>query len=90
MSQLISIYILIISSTEIPFIRLYDFCSMAQVVIVIRSGSSALDISMEIAQVAKEVHIASRSPKVGVLGNLSSCHNLKLHHMTKVLEIIYI
>ncbi|KAL6317898.1 hypothetical protein AAG906_030805 [Vitis piasezkii] len=32
---------------------------------------------MDIAQVAKEVHIASRSAKVGVLGNMSSYDNLK-------------
>uniref|UniRef100_F6HCZ1 Flavin-containing monooxygenase n=1 Tax=Vitis vinifera TaxID=29760 RepID=F6HCZ1_VITVI len=36
---------------------------------------------MDIAQVAKEVHIASRSAKVGVLGNVSGYDNLKLHPM---------
>ena len=84
----LSLYI--ISSPEILSFWLYNLCSVlrtyyAQVVILIGSGSSALDMSLEIAQVANEVHIASRSSKVGVLGNLSSYDNLKLHLMTKVI-----
>uniref|UniRef100_F6GYB2 Flavin-containing monooxygenase n=1 Tax=Vitis vinifera TaxID=29760 RepID=F6GYB2_VITVI len=51
-------------------------------VVILRGvGSSALDISMNIAQVAKEVHIASRSTKVGVLGNMFGYDNLRLHPM---------
>lgn len=57
-----------------------------QVVILIGGGSSALDISMEIAHVAKEVHVASRSTKVGALGNLSGYDNLKLHSTVKVIK----
>ena len=57
------------------------------VVILIGVGSSDLDIFMDIAQVAKEVHIASRSAKVGVLGNMSSYDNLKLHPMVKIESI---
>ncbi|KAL6315607.1 hypothetical protein AAG906_002779 [Vitis piasezkii] len=51
-------------------------------VVILRGvGSSVLDISMNIAQVAKEVHIASRSAKVGVLGNMFGYDNLRLHPM---------
>ena len=77
------------SSPEILSFWLYNLCSIfcpyhGQVVILIGVGSSALDISMDIAQVAKEVHIASRSAKVGVLGNVSGYDNLKLHPMVEV------
>lgn len=37
-----------------------------QVVVVIGAGPSALDIGQEIAKVAKEVHLSSRSPEVEV------------------------
>ncbi|KAH7862377.1 hypothetical protein Vadar_004045 [Vaccinium darrowii] len=37
-----------------------------QVVVIIGSGASAIDISKEIASVAKEVHLSSRSPNVKV------------------------
>ena len=57
-------------------------------VVILRGvGSSALDISMNIAQVAKEVHIASRSTKVGVLGNMFGYDNLRLHPMVKIESI---
>ncbi|KAI3800444.1 hypothetical protein L1987_28535 [Smallanthus sonchifolius] len=38
-----------------------------QIVVVIGSGPSAVDISREIATVAKEVHMSSRSPLVKIV-----------------------
>ncbi|KAA8521873.1 hypothetical protein F0562_012813 [Nyssa sinensis] len=52
------------------------------VVILIGSSSSAVDISRDIAAVAKEVHIASRSVKKdGTLGKLPGYENMWLHSM---------
>ncbi|XP_059657481.1 flavin-containing monooxygenase FMO GS-OX-like 4 isoform X2 [Cornus florida] len=51
-----------------------------QVVILIGSSASAVDISREIAGVAKEVHIASRSSDT-TLGTLPSYDNVWLHSM---------
>ena len=57
------------------------FAVIRQVVILIGSGPSALDISIDIVQVAKEVHVASRSAKVEVFRELFVCHNIQLHPM---------
>lgn len=54
---------------------------------MIGSSASAVDISVEIAQVAKSVHIASRSVEGGMLEKLSddAANNMFLHPMVKVL-----
>ncbi|KAA8521876.1 hypothetical protein F0562_012810 [Nyssa sinensis] len=53
-----------------------------QVVVLIGSSASAVDISRDIAAVAKEVHIASRSVKKdGTLGRLPGYENMWLHSM---------
>lgn len=54
---------------------------------MIGSASSAVDISMDIAQVAKEVHIASRSLEDGMLHKICGNHidNMWLHPMVKLL-----
>lgn len=54
---------------------------------MIGSAASAVDISMDIAQVAKAVHIASRSVEAGILEKLSgnAVDNMWLHPMVKVL-----
>ncbi|KAM0072481.1 putative flavin monooxygenase, FAD/NAD(P)-binding domain superfamily [Helianthus debilis subsp. tardiflorus] len=49
-----------------------------QVVVVIGSGASAVDISREIAMVAKEVHMSSRSPLVKV-GKSDKFNNMWQH-----------
>ncbi|KAF8027088.1 hypothetical protein BT93_E0108 [Corymbia citriodora subsp. variegata] len=51
------------------------------VVVVIGSATSAVDISRDIAKVAKEVHVASRSYEVEPLGIQSGYDNLWLHPM---------
>ncbi|KAL6981745.1 aliphatic glucosinolate S-oxygenase, partial [Sarracenia purpurea var. burkii] len=48
------------------------------VVVMIGSGPSAFDISREIATVAKEVHLSSRSPNVKV-SKLDKHHNIWQH-----------
>ncbi|XP_020224452.1 flavin-containing monooxygenase FMO GS-OX5 isoform X1 [Cajanus cajan] len=53
-----------------------------QVVIVIGFAASAFDISRDIAKVAKEVHIATRSPDVKVM-KLANHSNIWLHKMVK-------
>lgn len=53
--------------------------------ILIGSGPSALDISIDIAQVAKEVHVASRSVEAEVLRKQFGYHHIQLHPMVKVL-----
>ncbi|PSS24135.1 Flavin-containing monooxygenase FMO GS-OX-like [Actinidia chinensis var. chinensis] len=49
-----------------------------QVVVMIGNGPSAFDISREIATVAKEVHLSSRSPDVKV-SRLGNHHNIWQH-----------
>ncbi|KAL7591358.1 hypothetical protein Lser_V15G31797 [Lactuca serriola] len=49
-----------------------------QVVVIIGSGSSAYDISREIATVAKEVHLSSRSPDAKV-SKMDKFHNIWQH-----------
>ncbi|XP_024992981.1 flavin-containing monooxygenase FMO GS-OX5-like [Cynara cardunculus var. scolymus] len=49
-----------------------------QVVVIIGNGSSAYDISREIAVVAKEVHLSSRSPNVKV-SKLDKYNNIWQH-----------
>lgn len=51
------------------------------VVVLIGSAASAVDISRDIAQVAKEVHVTSRSYEVETLGMQSGYDNLWLHPM---------
>ncbi|KAL3497458.1 hypothetical protein ACH5RR_040190 [Cinchona calisaya] len=50
-----------------------------QVVVLIGNAASANDISREIAKVAKEVHIASRSVQNDTLGKLAGYDNIWLH-----------
>ncbi|KAI3468908.1 hypothetical protein Pfo_025571 [Paulownia fortunei] len=52
-----------------------------QVVVLIGSSASADDISRDIARVAKEVHVASRSVEIGVIGKLPGHDNIWLHSM---------
>ncbi|XP_073287855.1 flavin-containing monooxygenase FMO GS-OX-like 4 [Primulina huaijiensis] len=52
-----------------------------QIVVLIGSAASANDISRDIAEVAKEVHIASRSVQIEELGKLSGHENIWLHSM---------
>lgn len=52
-----------------------------QVVVLIGSSSSAADISREIAEVAKEVHIASRSVNDNATGQVQGTANLWIHPM---------
>nr|DAD47834.1 TPA_asm: hypothetical protein HUJ06_017771 [Nelumbo nucifera] len=52
-----------------------------QVVVLIGSSASAVDISMDIAVVAKEVHISSRSATPGEIGKLAGYDNMWLHSM---------
>lgn len=52
-----------------------------QVVVLIGSAASAVDISRDIASVAKEVHIASRSNTDGKQARLPSYDNIWLHPM---------
>ncbi|KAG8374751.1 hypothetical protein BUALT_Bualt10G0028400 [Buddleja alternifolia] len=52
-----------------------------QIVVVIGSSASADDISRDIARVAKEVHIASRSVQSEHLGKLAGHENIWLHSM---------
>lgn len=50
-------------------------------VVIIGSGGSAEDISKEVARVAKEVHIAARSPSVRTFGKQPGYDNMWLHPM---------
>ncbi|KAK4486398.1 hypothetical protein RD792_009072 [Penstemon davidsonii] len=52
-----------------------------QVVVLIGSANSAADISRDIAKVAKQVHIASRSVQIELLGKLPGHDNIWLHPM---------
>ncbi|KAH7862601.1 hypothetical protein Vadar_007012 [Vaccinium darrowii] len=52
-----------------------------QVVILIGSSASAVDICRDIAGVAKEVHVASRSVTYGPIGKLPGHDNMWLHSM---------
>ncbi|XP_010259011.1 PREDICTED: flavin-containing monooxygenase FMO GS-OX-like 3 [Nelumbo nucifera] len=54
-----------------------------QVVVLIGSSASAVDISMDIAVVAKEVHISSRSATPGEIGKLAGYDNMWLHSMVE-------
>lgn len=58
-----------------------------QVVVLIGSAASAVDISLEIAGVAREVHIAARSVGDDKLGKLLGFENMWLHSMVKL--VIY-
>lgn len=51
---------------------------------LIGSAASATDISREIAEVAKEVHISSRSATSGVPLKLPSYDNVWQHSMVKL------
>ncbi|KAK7323352.1 hypothetical protein VNO77_26823 [Canavalia gladiata] len=53
-----------------------------QIVVVIGFASSAFDISRDIAKVAKEVHVASRSPDLKVM-KLANHDNMWQHKMVK-------
>ncbi|XP_059651579.1 flavin-containing monooxygenase FMO GS-OX5-like isoform X2 [Cornus florida] len=49
-----------------------------QIVVMVGAGPSAIDISRDIAKVAKEVHLSSRSPSVKV-SKLDNCDNIWQH-----------
>ncbi|KAL3738004.1 hypothetical protein ACJRO7_019523 [Eucalyptus globulus] len=51
------------------------------VVVLIGSAASAVDVSRDIAKVAKEVHVASRSYEYDTLGMQSGYDNMWLHPM---------
>lgn len=55
-----------------------------QVVILIGSSASAMDISLEIGGIAKEVHIASRSVADDTCEKQAGCDNIWLHSMVRV------
>lgn len=57
-----------------------------QVVVLIGSSASADDISRDIARVAKEVHVASRSFQVEDIGKLPGHDNIWLQSMVKLLQ----
>ncbi|KAF7828393.1 flavin-containing monooxygenase FMO GS-OX-like 4 [Senna tora] len=70
--------------TPEPFQDQIDLVSsllFGQVVVLIGSSASAVDISVEIAGVAKEVHIAARSVEDDKLGKLPGNENIWLHSM---------
>lgn len=54
-----------------------------QVVVIVGSSASAVDISRDIATVAKGVHIASRSSANQAYGKQPGYDNLWLHPMVK-------
>ncbi|XP_042950511.1 flavin-containing monooxygenase FMO GS-OX-like 4 isoform X2 [Carya illinoinensis] len=54
-----------------------------QVVVLIGSSASAIDISREIAGVAKEVHIAARTVRDGTFGKQHGYDNMWLHPMVE-------
>ncbi|MCD7470141.1 Flavin-containing monooxygenase FMO GS-OX1 [Datura stramonium] len=58
-----------------------------QVIVVIGGATSATDISREIAEVAKEVHISSRSALSGTPKKLHGYENLWLHSMIDAVGI---
>lgn len=56
-----------------------------QVVVVIGGAASAVDISRDIATVAKEVHIADRSIEEDKLGQVPGHDNMWLHSTVKLI-----
>ncbi|KAL3366121.1 hypothetical protein AABB24_010994 [Solanum stoloniferum] len=58
-----------------------------QVIVVIGAATSASDISREIAEVAKEVHISSRSALSGTPKKVHGYENLWLHSMIEAVGI---
>lgn len=62
---------------------------IGQVVVLIGSAASAVDISREVATVAKEVHIAGRSVEEDKLGNVPGHDNVWLHSMVKLYHLCY-
>lgn len=66
----------------------YQMCNfipemLTKIVVVIGSGPSASDISRDVATVAKEVHLASRSPNIR-LGKLPSHQNMWQNSMVNI------
>ncbi|GFP81784.1 flavin-containing monooxygenase FMO GS-OX-like 4 [Phtheirospermum japonicum] len=59
-----------------------------QVVVLIGSSASADDISRDIAKVAKEVHIASRSVQNGAIAKLPGHDKIWLHSMVKLIYVV--
>ncbi|KAH8521731.1 hypothetical protein H0E87_002691 [Populus deltoides] len=55
-----------------------------KVVILIGSSASAIDLSLEIGGIAKEVHIASRSVANDTYEKRAECDNIWLHSMVRV------
>lgn len=55
---------------------------------MIGSSASAVDISQEIADVAKEVHIAARTFVDGTFGKQAGYDNMWLHPMVKIPVIL--
>ncbi|CAK9171132.1 unnamed protein product [Ilex paraguariensis] len=57
-----------------------------QIVVLIGSSSSAVDISVEIAGVAKEVHISSRTAMDEAFGKLHRYNNIHLHSVIESVQ----
>jgi len=55
-----------------------------QVVVLIGGSASAVDISRDIATVAKEVHIAVRSLQEDKLGKVPAHENMWFHSMVRI------
>lgn len=58
-----------------------------QVIVLIGSSASAVDICRDIAGVAKEVHVASRSVADETYEKQPGYDNMWLHSMVKIFEI---
>lgn len=61
-----------------------------QIVVLIGSSASAVDISRDIAGVAKEVHIAARTIVDGTFGKQAGYDNMWLHPMVKSFPMVTI
>uniref|UniRef100_A0A0D6QSY5 Flavin-containing monooxygenase n=1 Tax=Araucaria cunninghamii TaxID=56994 RepID=A0A0D6QSY5_ARACU len=57
-----------------------------QVVVIIGCSSSALDISLELVKVAREVHLSVRSKYMEFGKNLANCLNMQAHSTVKYLD----
>lgn len=72
---------------SVIFYNAFYFCAdvfLCQVVILIGSSASAIDLSLEIGGIAKEVHIASRSVADDTYEKRAECDNIWLHSMVRV------
>lgn len=75
---------------SVIFYNAFYFCAdvfPCQVVILIGSSASAIDLSLEIGGIAKEVHIASRSVANDTYEKRAECDNIWLHSMVRVTHV---